>query len=155
MELKLFTDLIDAVGKGSSALKAIVNLPKAERETIRRTPDETYRLIETKLNTVIIRLRDILVPKLRRRLPCSKPPGWTTATIGNALLLELQTFPRAVEVAQATTKPEEAKGWMGRWLGRASTVSGSVKDLMETLPPYAKNALTLFKELIDLFKGKD
>jgi len=40
-------------------------------------------------------------------------------------------------------------------LGRASTVSGSVKDILENLPPYAQNALTLFKELIDLFKGKD
>jgi hypothetical protein len=59
MEIKLFTDLIDALGKVASGLKSIVNLPKAERETIRRTLDETYRLIDTTLNMVIIRLGDI------------------------------------------------------------------------------------------------
>lgn len=59
MELKLFTDLIDALGKVAGGLKAIVNLPKAERETIRRTLDETYRLIDTTINMVIIRLGDI------------------------------------------------------------------------------------------------
>lgn len=74
---------------------------------------------------------------------------------GNALRLEIEAFRRAIEVAQATTKPEEGTGWMGRWSGRASTVVGSVKDIMKDLPPYAKNALTLYKELIDLFKGKD
>jgi hypothetical protein len=60
MELKLFTDLIDALGKVGGGLKAILNLPKAERESIRRTLDETYRLIDTTLNMVIIRLGDIL-----------------------------------------------------------------------------------------------
>lgn len=59
MELKLFTDLIDAIGKVAGGLKAIVNLPKAERETICRTLDETYRFIDTTLNMVIIRLGDI------------------------------------------------------------------------------------------------
>ncbi len=61
MELKLFTDLIDALGKVAGGLKAIVNLPKAERETMRRTLDETYRLIDTTLNMVIIRLGDTLL----------------------------------------------------------------------------------------------
>lgn len=61
MELKLFTDLIDALDKVAGGLKAIVNLPKAERETIRRTLDETYRLIDTTLNMVIIRLGDIVL----------------------------------------------------------------------------------------------
>jgi len=40
-------------------------------------------------------------------------------------------------------------------VGSASTVSGSIKDLVENLPPYAKSALTIFKELIDVFKEKD
>ena len=43
----------------AGGLKAIVNLPKAERETMRRTLDETYRMIDTTLNMVIIRLGDI------------------------------------------------------------------------------------------------
>ena len=61
MELKLFTDVIDALGKVAGGLKGIVNLPKAEREAIRQTLDETYRLIDTTLNMVIIRLGDILL----------------------------------------------------------------------------------------------
>jgi len=61
MELKLFTELIDALGKVAGWLKAIVNLPKAQRETKRRTLDETYRLMDTTLNMVIIRLGDILL----------------------------------------------------------------------------------------------
>lgn len=36
MELKLFTDLIDALGKVAAGMKAIVNLPKAERERCAR-----------------------------------------------------------------------------------------------------------------------
>lgn len=83
--------------------------------------------------------------------------GWGTAVdeIRKALLLELRVFPRAVEVAQATTKVEERQGWLNKMLGRASTVSGSVKDLIDNLPPYVKSALTLFNELVELFKGKD
>jgi len=75
--------------------------------------------------------------------------------IGNALLLELQTFPLALEVAKATEKAEDPKGWWKKMLGRGSTVSGSVKDLVQNLPPYAKGAITLFSELINLFKGSD
>lgn len=59
MELKLFTDLIDALGKVAGGLKALVQFPKTEREKMRNTLDETYRLIDTTLNMVIIRLGDI------------------------------------------------------------------------------------------------
>lgn len=75
--------------------------------------------------------------------------------IKRVLLIELDTFPRMVEVAQSVGTPDETKGWWKKILGRASTVSGSVQDIITNLPPYAKNALTLFKELIELFKGKD
>ena len=37
LELKLFTDLIDALGKVAGGLKALVNLPKAERATLAGT----------------------------------------------------------------------------------------------------------------------
>ena len=57
--MEFFTDLIDALGKVVEGVKALVNLPKTERETIRRTLDETYRLLDTTLNMVIIRLGDI------------------------------------------------------------------------------------------------
>ena len=53
MEIKLYTDLFNALCKVAGGLKAIVNLPKAERETIRRTVDETYRLVDTTLIMVI------------------------------------------------------------------------------------------------------
>ena len=76
--------------------------------------------------------------------------------IGDALLMELKAFPLAVEVAQATEKAApEPKPWWRKLLGRASTVAGSVQDLMDSLPPYVKGGITLFKELIDLFKGEE
>lgn len=45
MDFKLFTDLINVLCKVADWLKAIVKLPQAERETMRQTLDETYRLI--------------------------------------------------------------------------------------------------------------
>lgn len=59
--LKLFTDLIDAVGKVVDGLKTIAGLPKAEREKYRQVMEEIYTLIDTTLNMVIIRLGDILL----------------------------------------------------------------------------------------------
>ncbi len=61
MELTLFTDLIDALGKVAAGLRTIVNLPRAERETMRQTLDETSRRVDTTLNMLIIRLGDILL----------------------------------------------------------------------------------------------
>ena len=55
MELKLFGDLIDVLGKVTGGLKAIINLPEAEWETIRQTLDETHRLSDTMPNMVILR----------------------------------------------------------------------------------------------------
>ncbi|HQY57231.1 MAG: hypothetical protein KA240_01640 [Nitrospira sp.] len=83
------------------------------------------------------------------------PPGESSeqAEIKQVFLLELEAFPRAVEVVQATTGPEESKASLKHWLGRASTVCGSAKDLKEDLPWYAKGGLTAFKELLDVFKG--
>jgi hypothetical protein len=53
--------------------------------------------------------------------------------IQNALILELNAFSRAVEVAQATEKTDGGlKGWINKLLGRASTVTGSVKDILES-----------------------
>jgi hypothetical protein len=61
MELKLFTNLIDAIGKVAGGLKSIVSLPKAEREAMRRALDETYLVIGTTSNTDIMRLRSRLL----------------------------------------------------------------------------------------------
>ncbi len=61
MELKRFADLIDALGNLTGRLKAIVNLPNTKREKYRQTLNETYRLIETTLNMVVIQLGDMLL----------------------------------------------------------------------------------------------
>jgi hypothetical protein len=62
MELKLFTDLIAAPARWlAGGLKAIVNLPEVERETMRQTLNETYRVTDTTLNMLITRLGAILL----------------------------------------------------------------------------------------------
>jgi hypothetical protein len=85
----------------------------------------------------------------------TKPPG---SAPRHLLLLELEAFPRAVEVARATEPAEAAptagevkKKWYTKWIGRAGTAAGSVNDLLANLPPLAKSGLTLLKELTDLF----
>jgi hypothetical protein len=76
--------------------------------------------------------------------------------VGNALLMELEAFPRAVEVANTTAASEsEKKVWFRILLGKASTVAGSVDDIMENLPPLVKGGIKLVREVMDLFKGKD
>jgi hypothetical protein len=87
--------------------------------------------------------------------PKGRPPAALLTGAGEALILELQAFPLAMEVAQASERAEEKKAWWKRMLDRASTTTGSVKDLLENLPGYAKSALTLFRELLDLFRAKD
>jgi hypothetical protein len=47
----------------SAKWKAILNLPEAERENYGQTPAETYRLIDTTLNMVVIRLGGVLLHK--------------------------------------------------------------------------------------------
>lgn len=62
MELKLFTDLVDALGKVDGRLKGIVTpSQRGAGGGAPRTLDETYRLVETTLNKVIIRLGDLLL----------------------------------------------------------------------------------------------
>jgi len=63
-------------------------------------------------------LRDAVLTTVRseqflEQLDSSWPKSPTPAPseMGSALLLELQAFPRAVEVAQATSKPEETGSW--------------------------------------------
>jgi hypothetical protein len=60
LNAKFLTDWIDALGKVAKGVKSIANMPKAERERVRQTLDETYRLLDTTLNMVIFRLGDIL-----------------------------------------------------------------------------------------------
>lgn len=76
--------------------------------------------------------------------------------ITDALVLELQAATRAIEVAKAMENPNKKEKWWDKWgkklLGQASTVTGSVKDIGENMSPLVKNGLTVFNEVIDLFK---
>ena len=119
MELKLFTDLIDALGKVAGGLKAIVNLPKAEREAMRRTLDETYRLIDTTLNMVIIRLGDILLHAadhdfLREAARLDNYNEWMRAEREFRLCRSLRVAVREMETLAGTLAGAvSAKDWDG------------------------------------------
>jgi hypothetical protein len=105
--------------------------------------------------------RDRVVPMvqapsfLQALLQAWKPmEGKGMVDVGAALLEELEAFPRMVEVAaRATEDPEQQKGWLRDCLSKASIVAGSVHDLLEGLPPYARGAIKLFREVVDLFKS--
>ena len=60
MKLDLFDDLLDVFSIVAAGLKAIANFAKNERDKYRQTMDETYRLLVTALNIVIIRLDSII-----------------------------------------------------------------------------------------------
>jgi ubiquinone biosynthesis protein UbiJ len=60
MEMKLFTDLIDALGKAGSTIKQLLNIPGDERTKLRTTFEDTYRLLDTTLNMIIFRLSEVL-----------------------------------------------------------------------------------------------
>ncbi len=59
MAIELFSDLIDVLGKVANSIKSMAEFSAAERDKIRQTLDETYRLIDSTLNMVIVRLGDI------------------------------------------------------------------------------------------------
>jgi hypothetical protein len=72
-----------------------------------------------------------------------------------ALVMELKAFTLAQEVAQSTAKDvQEAKGWQSKFLDRASIAVGSTNDILEDSPWYAKVGVSLFKEVIDIFRGQ-
>src|SRR5215831_14024078 len=82
--------------------------------------------------------------------------AWDTQTKGtqdhpepyHLLVEELATFSRATRVAKETS---EGKGWIGKWLGRGSTVTGSGKHLRAN-SALLRAGLTSLEELIDLFE---
>ena len=59
MDITLFSDLVEALGKVVSALNSLVGIPEKERDKYRQTFHETYRLLDTALNMVIIYLGEI------------------------------------------------------------------------------------------------
>ena len=74
----------------------------------------------------------------------------TDSKIADALLEELRAFSSSI---LETKKKRKKKGWLKRWLGRGKAIVGSVDDLLDALPSWAKAGLTLLKELIDIFRA--
>lgn len=151
MNLKLFTDLIDALGKVADGLKVIVNLPKTERETISRTLDETYRLIDTTLNMVIIRLGDILLKEtdgdfLREAAQLDNYNEWLQAEREFRLCRSLRVALRETEtLAGKVTGALSTKDWdallhqMRAILGAESDVALFIGSQFQQLASDARN----------------
>jgi hypothetical protein len=74
--------------------------------------------------------------------------------VKDAMLEELRAFSGALESANAEEKKNPDVSWWSASLGWASTSIGSLKDILEETP-YVKNVLTLFKEVVDIFRGKE
>lgn len=58
--MKIFTDLLDAIERAFGVIKKITDLPKGIRDELRNTLDETFKLMDTTLNMIIIRLSEII-----------------------------------------------------------------------------------------------
>jgi len=102
MDIKLFTDLIDALGKVTTGLKTVFNLPRSERDEIRNILADSYRLIDTTLNMLIIRLGDILLVEnqnnlLDETMRLDNYEGWLKAEREFRLCMSLRTALRETE----------------------------------------------------------
>ena len=60
MDISLFSDLIDALGKVIGGLKTLSGLPKGERDKYRQVLDDTNQLVIATLTMIILRLGDVL-----------------------------------------------------------------------------------------------
>lgn len=118
--------------------------------------DEALALVES--NEFLVELNKIWQE-------ATAAPGSTQLTpeqvsqrrIVDLAILELESSAREMEIAKLApaTDPEQRKGWFRKALSRGSTVTGSVKDIFEDLIkkyPLLKGGLTVFRELLDLFK---
>ena len=149
MEITFFTDLINALGKVATGLKAFVNLPMAERETIRLTLDETYRLIDTTLDIVIIRLGDIQIQPsddnfLREVARLDNDNEWMQAEREFRLCHRLRIALRETEtLAGRLAGAMSAKGW-NRCYGRYTPFSLPKAKLRYSLDRSFNNSLTMF-----------
>lgn len=59
MKVQFFADFIESFGKILTALKDIKNIPKRQRDEIRRPLADTFIMLNTTLNMVIIRLGEV------------------------------------------------------------------------------------------------
>lgn len=152
MQIKIFSDLIDAIGKVAKGVKAIADLPKMERDKYRQTMDETYRLIDTTLNMVIIRLGDILLLNSDNEiLPEVERLGnfdeWHRAEREFRLCKSLRATVRETETLRTRlTGKISAKDWnslldlMNSVLATESEVAGVLADEFSALADAASKA---------------
>lgn len=74
--------------------------------------------------------------------------------VGSALLRELDAFPRAVEVVEKTVRRKRWQRWWDKLADKASTVAGSVDDVIDGLDPVTKAGIKLFREAVELLRDK-
>jgi hypothetical protein len=60
MEIKVFSDMIDALEKAGRGFVALVDLSASERQRYREVLGETYSLLDSAIMLVVIRLGDLL-----------------------------------------------------------------------------------------------
>jgi hypothetical protein len=69
--------------------------------------------------------------------------------VADLFLDEIRSFSAAVEAPQSSNQP----GRRQELLSNAGVVLGSLKDLFDDLPWWAKGTICLLREVADLFKG--
>lgn len=150
MEFALFKDLVETLGK---ILKGLTELPQVEREKYRQTMDETYRLIDTTLNMVIIRLGDILLKDnqgdfLKEIENLDNYSDWMQAEREFRLCQSLRAALRETEnLRQQLTGPISTKDW--------DTLLGQMGEILQTEGEVALFISEKFRELADAARSSE
>jgi hypothetical protein len=117
--------------------------------------DETLALVESA--EFLAELRAAWFDATGGDSPKAYPPQAAQRKIVNLVILELESSAREAEIAKQlfTNEPEQREASLRKAVGRGSTVTGSVKDIFEDFMkknPLLKGGITVFRELLDLFK---
>lgn len=117
--------------------------------------DEALALVES--NEFLAELNNIWTDATAPGSTQLTPEQVSQRRVVNLAILELESSAREMEIAKLlpAIEPEQRKGWFRKALGRGSTVTGSVKDILEDFIkkyPLLKGGFTVFRELLDLFK---
>lgn len=117
--------------------------------------DEALALVES--NEFVAELKNIWIEATAPASTQPTPEQVSQRRVANVAILELESSSREIEIAKLspTSEPEQRKGWFRKALSRGSTVTGSVKDIFDDFIkkyPLLKGGLTVFRELLDLFK---
>jgi hypothetical protein len=152
MDIKLFSDMIDALGKVTSALKSAASIPKAERERYRQTMAENYRLIDTTLNMIVIRLGDILLPAneatfVEEAAKLDNYGDWMRAERDfrlcqslRAALGEMKRFSGQLKAAVSVSDVDALIAMMERTTASEGEVAGFIGDRFRELADAARTA---------------